>query len=294
MNLQHLRLFLQIVEKGSLAAAGRELGLSATTVSDRLASIEAHYGVTLLNRTTRAISLTEEGRTLFEGAREVLSAADELNSRVRLGAQTLSGLIRVSAPIDLGHIIVEPVVNQFLKDNPKVCIELLLTDSYVNIVNEGIDIAVRFGNLADSTLRVKSLGSTQRLVCASPEYIEQHGSPLSPSDLSQHNCLVMRFGAQLDNIWNLRDKDKSVAVHVTGNRIANDSKLVHNWCLQGYGIAFKAQHDVGEDIKAGKLISLLEDYSSPPTKINMLFPPSRTQPLRVRELAKQLSKAFEN
>ncbi len=293
MHLNHLSLFLHIVEKGSLTAAARELSLSPTTVSDRLSALESHYEVTLLNRTTRAISLTEEGRTLLEGARRVIAEMDELDNRVRFGAQTLSGSIRISAAIDLGRGIIEPIVNDFLRTNPKVSIELLLADNYVNIVDEGIDIAIRFGNPTDSSLRARKLGTSQRVVCASPSYIAQHGKPLKPSELAQHNCLVMRFGRQLDNVWHLQDEDKDLPIPVTGNRIANDGRLVHDWCLAGYGIALKSHLDVEADINSGALIQLLEPYSPPPKEIHMLFPPSRTQALRVRELAQKIITAFK-
>ncbi len=294
MNLTQLTLFQQIVEKGSLAAAGRELGLSPTTVSERLAALEAHYSVTLLNRTTRAISLTEEGRTLFEGARQVLSEAEELDYRVRLGANTLSGPIRVSAPLGLGRSIIEPVINEFLDDNPQTQVELLLSDGYVNIVNEGIDIAVRFGDLADSTLRARVLGDNHRVVCASPDYVRRFGTPSHPDDLLKHNCMLMRFGIHLDNVWNFVIEGKKTQVSVSGNRIANDGRLVHDWCLEGYGIALKSLWDVGPDLEAGKLIRLLESFAPPPSIVQLLFPPSRTQPRRVVELAKKLTEAFQN
>ncbi len=293
MNLNNLSLFLHIVEKGSLAAAGRELGLSPTTVTERLAALEAHYGVTLLNRTTRAISLTEEGRTLVDGARHLLSETEELDARIRLGAQTLSGPIRVSAPIDLGRSTVNPVIDAFLADNPEISIELLLADGYVNIVDEGIDIALRLGSLVDSTLRARSLGQNQRVVCASPKYIARYGEPDSPEDLRNHNCIRMRFGTELDNVWHLQIDGQDLQVSVSGNRIANDGRLVHDWCLAGHGIALKSLWDVGGDIESGALIQLLHNYSPPPTTIQMLFPPSRTQPRRVREFAKKLAQAFK-
>jgi DNA-binding transcriptional LysR family regulator len=293
MNLNNLSLFLQIVEKGSLAAAGRELGLSATTVTERLAALETHYDVTLLNRTTRAISLTEEGRTLVDGAKNLLSATEELDARIRLGAQTLSGHIRVSAPIDLGRSTVNPVADAFLAENPEISIELLLADGYVNIVDEGIDIALRLGSLVDSTLRARSLGQNQRVVCASPKYIARYGEPGSPEDLRNHNCIRQRFGTELNNVWHLQIDGQDLQVNVSGNRIANDGRLVHDWCLAGHGIALKSLWDVGGDIESGALIQLLHNYSPPPTTIQMLFPPSRAQARRVREFAKKLAQAFK-
>ena len=180
MHLDHLRVFLTIVEKGGMAAAGRELGLSATTVSERLAALEAHYGASLLQRTTRTLGLTDEGRTLVEGARLLLEEAGDLESRIRRGAEELSGRIRIGAPLDLGRSIVAPVVDAFLREHPAISVELLLSDGYLNVVEEGIDLAVRFGNLVDSTLRVRKLGEHDRLVCAAPSYVEKYGAPETP------------------------------------------------------------------------------------------------------------------
>jgi DNA-binding transcriptional LysR family regulator len=292
MNLDHLDLFLNIVEKGSLAAAGRELGLSAATVSERLAALEKHYGVTLLHRTTRALSLTEEGRSLVDGARQVLSAANELENRIRLGADTLSGLIRISAPFDLGRSTVKPVIDEFLAQHPQISVELMLSDRYVNIVDEGIDLALRLGSLADSTLRARALGKNQRIVCAAPAYLERHGAPQQPEQLRQHNCLVMRFGRDLDNLWPFVIDGRRLHVDVRGNRITNEGRLVHEWCLGGYGIALKSIWDIEADLEQGTLVRLLEDYAPPPTTLQLLFPPGRSQPRRVVEFARQLAAVF--
>jgi len=294
MLLNNIALFQKIVEKGSLSGAGRELGLSPTTVSERLAALEAHYGVVLLNRTTRAISLTEEGRTLVEGARQVLDEMEDLETRIRHGAQTLSGLIRVSAPSDLGRTIVAGEINRFLALHPSISVEMLLSDGYIDIVGQGFDIAVRFGAVTDSSLRVRSMGQWRRLVCAAPSYLEKHPAPRTPADLKDHNCLVMRFGVNLDNVWRLGPNALQQIVTVRGDRVANDSALVRQWALAGHGVMFRSELDVGPDIKAGRLVELLPEFAPPPTPIQMLFPPSRAQPRRVRALADQLAAAFQS
>lgn len=285
MKLDNLVLFLLIVEKGSLAAAGRELGLSPTTVSERLASVERFYGVTLLNRTTRSISVTEEGRILAEGAQHILNEHNDLNSRLRHGAQTLSGSIKVSAPVDLGHRVIRPIIDSFVIEHPAISVELQLSDGYMNIVEEGIDIAIRYGNLVDSTLRVRKLGLYNRVVCASPQYISKYGTPQTPDQLIDHNCLIMRFGINLDNIWQFRNNGKTQQVIVNGNRIANDGRLVRAWVMAGYGVALKSKLDIKPELESGLLFELLEKYSAPPIPIQMLFPPTRRQTHRVKELA---------
>ncbi|WP_291992003.1 LysR family transcriptional regulator [Candidatus Accumulibacter sp. ACC003] len=294
MLLNNIALFLLIVEKGGLGAAGREAGLSSTTVSERLAALEAHFGVTLLNRTTRALSLTEEGRTLVDGAKVVLGEIDDLETRVRLGAKALSGPIRISAPSDIGRSLVSAEIGRFLAEHPAISVELLLSDGYVDIVGEGFDIALRFGPVIDSSLRVRSLGRKRRVLCAAPSYLVKHGRPKKPVDLKRHNCLVMRFGGHLDNVWRFGPNSMQQIVTVRGDRVANDGALVRQWCLAGHGIILKSELDVGPDIRAGNLLELLADYAPPPTPLQLLFPPGRAQPRRVRALADQLASTLQS
>ena len=290
MFLDNLSLFLTIAEKGSLVAAARETGLSSTTVSERLSALEAHYGVVLFNRTTRSISLTEEGRLLIDGAKNVLSEVSDLDTLIRHGAETLSGPIRISAPVDLGRTIVSKVVAQFTSENPAVSMELSLSDGYVDLVGQGFDLAIRFGTIEDTSLRVRSLGSFQRLVCAAPSYLAEHGAPERPEDLSSLNCLVMRFGGTLDNIWEFRDGRKQLRIPVSGRRVVNDGWLIRSWALAGEGIVLKSELDVREDVRSGKLVSLLGDFLPPPNPLQMMFPPGRAQPRRVTAFADQLQK----
>jgi len=288
MLINNFSLFLQIVEKGSLVAAGREAGLSPTTVSERLSALETHFGVVLLNRTTRAISLTDEGRTLVDGAKLILDEVEDLENRIRVGAQTLSGPIRISAPSDVGQTVVSDEINRFLSKHPAIYFELQLSDGYVDIVGEGFDIALRFGPINDSSLRVRGLGQKRRVVCAAPSYVKKNGTPKIPVDLKDHNCLVMRFGAHLDNVWRFGPQSMQQIVTVRGDRIANDGALVRQWCLAGHGIVLKSELDVGQDLRAGNLVELLADHAQPPTPLQMLFPPGRAQPRRVSAFADQL------
>lgn len=284
MILDNLSLFLRIVEKGSLAAAGREAGLSPATVTERLAALERYYGAALLTRTTRAISLTDEGRQLVDGARRLLAEAEELEARVKLGAEKVSGVVRLSAPEDLGRRLVVPAIDAFLADFPEVTVDLNLTDGYVDIVGQGLDFAIRHGLLADSSLRVRSLGRNRRLVCAAPAYLEAHGTPTHPNDLAAHDCIVMRFGQNLDREWPFRIDGRTKRVMVRGRRIANDGGLVRQWCLQGHGIALKSIRDIDQDLKSGALVELLAPYAATETALQIVYPPSAVQPRRVRLL----------
>lgn len=293
MLLDNIALFVKIVENGSLAAAARQTGLSPTTVSERLSALETHYGVALLNRTTRSLSLTEEGRTLMLGARQLLDEAADLDGRIRLGAQNLSGLIRLSAPLDLGRTLVSEAIAAFQAEHPGISIDLHLSDGYADIVGLGIDLAVRFGEIGDSTLRVRALPAKPRLVCASPSYIARKGAPETPRDLQQHACILMRFGQSTDNVWKFISGDGKQSVRVDGSLIANDGALVRQWGLEGRGIMLKSEFDVLSDIRSGRLVRLLPEHKTPKQPLQMLFPPGRSQPHRVKVFAEYLATCFK-
>jgi DNA-binding transcriptional LysR family regulator len=290
--LDNLALFLRIVEKGGLAPAGRELGLSPASVSERLVALERYFGAALLHRTTRAISLTDEGRLLVEGARRLLARADELEALIRLGVDKISGPIRLSAPIDLGRLYVVPILDVFLTEHPEVAVDLNLTDGYVDLVGQGQDLAIRYGELADSTLRVKRLGRNRRIVCAAPAYLHSRGTPHHPDDLARHECILMRFGATIDREWGFLIDGKEQRVAVQGHRVANDGGLVRDWCRSGYGLARKSVWDVTADLRAGSLVEVLKDFSPGGTGLQIVYPATQDQPKRVRLLIDRIATAF--
>lgn len=282
--LDQLALFLTIIEKGSLSAAGRERGLSPATVSERLSALEAHYGVTLLTRSTRSLSLTDAGRLLADGARRLLAEAEELQSQLQDGQQKISGLVRLSAPVDLGQHCIVPLLDRFLAEHPDVSIDLDLTDGYVDLVGQGIDLAIRYGTLADSSLRARPLGDNRRVVCAAPDYLRRHGIPLHPDDLARHDCIVMRFGIHTERVWPFRLGAAAYPVSVRGRRVANNGEQVRRWALAGYGLCLKSLRDVQDDLDEGRLVEVLGDFSAGPVALQIVYPPTRVQPRRVRAL----------
>lgn len=293
MNIvDSLDLFIRIFERGGLAAAGRDLGISPAVVTERLSALEAHYGARLLNRTTRALSLTDEGRLLLDSARQLVSDANDIEARIKLGVNQLSGFIRLSAPIDLGRNIISDTVNTFIEAHPAVSVELHLSDGYVDLAGQGIDLAVRLGHLKDSSLNAVRLGANRRIVCAAPSYLQQHGTPKTPSDLSQHNCLLMRFGSGIDREWAFNEDGSIRMVMVSGNRVTNDGSLVRQWCLQGYGIALKSYWDVKDDIAQGRLLALLTDYAPADNSVQVVYQGGKNIPKRVRALIDALIVAF--
>ena len=282
--LDQLALFLTIIEKGSLSAAGRERGLSPATVSERLSALEAHYGVTLLTRSTRSLSLTDAGRLLADGARRLLAEAEELQSQLQDGQQKISGLVRLSAPVDLGQHCIVPLLDRFLAEHPDVSIDLDLTDGYVDLVGQGIDLAIRYGALADSSLHARTLGDNRRVVCAAPGYLRRHGTPLHPDDLARHDCIVMRFGIHTERVWPFRLGAAAYPVSVRGRRVANNGEQVRRWALAGHGLCLKSLRDVQDDLDEGRLVEVLGDFSAGPVALQIVYPPTRVQPRRVRAL----------
>jgi DNA-binding transcriptional LysR family regulator len=289
MLLENLALFLLIVEKGGLSAAGREVGLSPTSVSERLGALEKHYAATLLTRTTRSISLTDEGRMLVDGARRMLADAEDIESNIKLGTERISGLIRLSAPVDLGRNRIVPILDQFLEDNPNVSVDLNLTDGFLDLAGQGIDFAIRYGALSDSTLRVRKLSEGRRVVCASPAYLSVHGTPQHPSELAQQQCILMRFGVNIHREWQFRAYGRSFKVLVSGRRIANDGDQVRQWCLAGHGICIKSYIDVRDDLETGRLIEVLEAYSLQGVDLQIVYPSGHALPRRVKLLMDEIS-----
>lgn len=292
MFLDDLKLFLRIVEKGGMAAAGRDLGISRAKVSERVVALETYYGARLLTRTTRSITLTDEGRELIEGARRILAESEETHARIRHGMEALIGVIRISAPADLGRNRIGPMLESFLEIHPGVRIDVMFTDGRVDLVAGGFDLAVRLGSLPDSTMRARVLGKNRRIVCAAPSYLDAHGRPKHPNDLEDHNCIVMRFGEDIDNRWSFVIDGKETGVSVAGNWVVNDGGYAKLLARAGYGLVLKSVWDVGDDLKSGALVQVLKRSAMPETTLQIVYPDGAIQPRRVRALVDHLANTF--
>ncbi|MBP5856179.1 LysR family transcriptional regulator [Marivibrio halodurans] len=294
MLLAQLTVFLAILERGSMVAASRELSLSPATVSERLTALEAHYGVRLLHRTTRSISPTEEGRALVEGAQRLLAEAAEIDARLRLGREHVAGPVRLSAPSDIGRNRIAPLLDSFQDKHPEVRIDLHLSDGNVDLAAQGFDMAVRYGDLQDSSLMVRRLADNARLICAAPAYLERYGEPEHPEDLARHNCLVMRFGGTPDRIWPFVIDGTTRRIAVGGNRIANDGEAVRHWCIAGHGIARKSEWDIADDLRAGRLVPILRAFEAPAIGLQVVYPKGRVAVRRIAMLIDTLADAFSH
>ncbi|NTV12029.1 MAG: LysR family transcriptional regulator [Zoogloea sp.] len=272
--------FVGVASKGSLSAVARAEGVTPAMIGRRVDALEARLGVKLLLRSTRKVSLTFEGAAFYEDCQRILNDLSNAEASVSLGGVKASGHIKVSAPAGFGRRHVAPLVQRFLSVNPEVSCSLDMSDRIVDLLNEGIDCAVRIGDLADSSLVSVRLAENRRVVVASPAYLAAHGTPVLPAELMVHNCLALTQ----QRGWVFRDPaDGEVStLKVVGDFECNDGVVLHEWALAGMGLAWRSMWEVGEDIAAGRLVTVLDDFAAPPTGIHAVFPQRRQLPLRVR------------
>ena len=263
-NVKAMRLFLTVVQTGSLSGAGRQSGLSPASVSRQITALEDDLGVRLLNRTSRRLSLTEAGQVYLEHAERLLQDIDELRDAVSQMAVKPRGTLRIQSRISLGTQHVAPLIPTFLALYPDLKIDLWLTDNDLDLTEHGIDLAIRTGNLSDSTLIGRRLASSPRVICASPEYWAEHGKPATPEALMDHNCLTYRFEfGTAAALWQFRiDTGQSINIQVAGNFQTNNGEALRVATLSGLGVAMLPAWSVKDHLKAGSLERVLTDYET--------------------------------
>ena len=278
-----MQTFVRIADIGSLSAAARTTNPSLPAVSRSLALLEAELGVRLLQRTTRHLHLTDAGAQYLEHCRRILAQIDEANASVSNLGRALAGPISLTAPVLFGQLHVAAVVTEFLGVHPGVSANLILTDRYVPIVEEGIDLAVRIGHPVDSGLVARRLGSVRRVICASPVYLKQRGTPKEPKQLAAHNCL--QFSALLPTpYWEFQDAGRPRQVRVHGTFASNHGASVIEAARSGLGVIAALSYQVQDLVAAGALRVVLQRYEPAPIPVNALLPSGRLQPARVRAL----------
>ncbi|BAP42077.1 LysR family transcriptional regulator [Pseudomonas sp. 21LCFQ02] len=269
--VSELGFFTLLVKLGSLAATARELNLTPPAVSKRLAQMESRLGVRLLNRTTRSISLTAEGETYLVNAQRILGEIEEMERQVSSSRAAPKGLLRVNAPLGFGRTHVGPAVSSFAKRYPEVEVQLHLTDRPIHLPDDAIDVAVRFGELPDSRLIARKIASNRRLLCAAPEYLKACGTPETPRDLAQHTCIVLRQNESAFGSWRLSRGKHSESVKVRGNLSTNDGEVALNWALDGHGILMRAEWNLADHLRKGRLVEVLQEYETPPADIYAVY-----------------------
>lgn len=289
-----MTIFARVVERASLSAAGRELRLSPAVVSSRITKLEARLGVRLLNRTTRTVNPTEEGRLYYEHCLRILAEIAEIERKLAEKKQSPSGVLRVSAPTVMGQRWIAPLIPRFRDAFPEVEIRLQLTDRVADLVEEQIDVAIRRGYLRDSSLIARRIGPDFRVACASPAYLEKHGTPQTPTDLKSHDCLLLRFPGSRRYQWQFMEDGSPQNIAVAGPIDSNNSHALIDWALGGAGIVMKSVWDLSEEIEAGQLVPILLAHSPRDLAIHALAPPHRMQPPKSRAfinfIAERLSK----
>lgn len=279
-DLPALETFARIVSAGSLSAAARELDLSLSVVSKRLAHLESRLGVRLLHRTTRQQTLTDEGAQFHAQVLRILAEIEQAEVLMQDRRGTVSGLLRVTAPGELGRLRLAPLVAEFQRRHPQVTVQLMLTDSVVDLLAHEIDVAVRIGSLADSSMIARELAPNRRVLCAAPAYVAEHGEPAHPGELCRHRCIVM--GEQPRAEWRFNGNGGALEVEVTAALLTNDGGAARTLALAGAGIALKSIWDVGPDLEAGRLVRVLPAYAAPAAPLHAVYPGGRHLAMRVR------------
>jgi DNA-binding transcriptional LysR family regulator len=272
--------FVRSVETGSFSSAARSLGATPSAISKSVAKLEARLGAQLLHRSTRSISLTDEGASYYERVTHLVRELEDADDAVQ-GSTLPRGGLRVSAPIDLGRLVLAKLAGRFIDRFPDVRVELLLTDRNVDLVREGIDVAVRIGPLADSTLIARTLGHLEFVACAAPSYLRAHGTPINLDDLARHKCLrYLSGGRPID--WEFVDGGAHKTVSVSGSFDTDDGGALVAAALAGGGIAHVFRFQVEAHLAAGELTPVLGRYGSPSHDVYALHAYSRHVSLRIR------------
>jgi DNA-binding transcriptional LysR family regulator len=289
--LNGMRTYVAVVSSGSFTGAAERLGISKALTSKYVGQLEEHLGVRLLNRTTRQLNMTEAGEAYFQRCRQVLDDIDELESAISDQQSTPRGKLKVAAPMTFGELYLARAVASYLEDQPNVSVELALSDRYVNIVDEGFDLAVRIGELPDSSLIARRLAPCRVVTCAAPEYLTRAGIPSHPGDLESHCCIVDTNYRTTDN-WSFQDAGNRFTVKVNGRFRVNNAIAVREAMLAGQGIGFCPTYAVGDELRSGKLKLILENYEISESGIYAVYPHNRHLAAKVRTFVDFLVKKF--
>ncbi|AUT65295.1 LysR family transcriptional regulator [Paraburkholderia terrae] len=266
-----LNLFALVARHRNLAAAARELGVTPPAVSKRLAQLERRLGVRLMNRTTRRLSLTPEGELYLANGSRILDELQELEQLVTRSRAEPAGLLRVNASFGFGRARIAPAISDFVARFPSMKIQLHLTDRPMSLQEEGFDLGIRFGEVPDARVNARLLMKNRRIVCASPEYVKRHGTPLLPHDLTRHACIVLRENESAYGTWHFSRGKRVETVKVDGPLASNDGSAVLHWALEGRGVVVRSEWEIGEYLERGALVPLLVDWALPGADIHAIY-----------------------
>lgn len=291
--LQAMRTFTAVVEAGSFVGAIEATGFSKPAVSRQVAELEKHLDVRLLHRTTRRLSLTDEGRTYYQRCKEILQAVEEADAEIGNASVQVQGRLRIGAPQTFGALHLAPLWGQFAADNPLVALDIVLSDRVVDLVEEGYDLVVRIGKLPDSDLVGRPLARTRMVLCASPDYLARCGNPMCPKDLAQHDAIAYSYLASGDE-WHFTGPAGPVSVRMHSRLRANNGDTCRAAALAGHGVILQPDFLVYEDLNSGRLVELMPAYRGPELDIHALYPTRKQLPLKVRRLLEFLGNALRD
>jgi len=287
-EMQH---FVRIVEAGSITKAAEQLGLAKSGVSRRLAELETRLGVRLLNRTTRRSSLTEAGRSYYEGAVKLLSDVAELDAQVADSEASLQGSLKLAAPLSFGLGHLAPAIEEFIRSHPAVRIDIDFSDRQIDLVGQGVDLAIRIAELRDSSLKARRICPVRLMLCASPAYLERHGSPRTATDLAKHQVLHYDIGG--GPVLRLADgRDGEQPLHIKPALVANNGDFLRDMAIAGHGIILTPSFIAWQAVAMGELVPILQALWPPPLNAYAVYPQSRYLSRRARAFIDFLTERF--
>ncbi|WP_228893967.1 LysR family transcriptional regulator [Pseudoduganella aquatica] len=293
-NLGDIRLFVEAASLGGLSAAGRKLGLSPAAASARLLKLEAALNTRLFERTTRQLRLTAEGALYLEHCRHALGALDDAHAALQAGRSAVSGKLRIAATSDFGRHVLQGWLEEFNLLYPQITLALILGDAVANLLQDDLDLAIRFGVPQNSSMVARPLAFNRRVLCAAPAYLAAHGTPAHPADLHRFDCIALVTAPGMVNEWHFeRDGEvESFIVPAAGARETNDGAVAREWAIKGQGIAMKSVWDIGADLQAGRLQVLMPEWRTPDAPVHALYQQTRYMAPRVRALLDFLTERF--
>jgi len=291
-NVNDLQVLLHTVSGGSLTAAARALGITPAAASATLKRLESQLGTRLFERSTRAMRLTPPGQILLEYAQRAFELLAEGESQLDAERGALVGTVRVSAPSDLARTVLMPLLDEFLRLHPGVKLALNVGDRVLDVLRDEVDLAIRYGELSDSRLVARVLSVERPVLSASPDYLRRHGTPRTPTDLVDHNCLSFARGGRTFSAWRFGLDGQWTTVRVSGDRILDDASLAREWAVAGAGIVFMTEIEQRSDLQSGRLVRLLPEWETDPYPLHALLPSGRFVPARVRALVEFIAGRF--
>lgn len=282
--LDNIRVFVRVVELGTLSSAGRDQRVTPAVASNRIKELERHLGVRLFNRTTRKLSPTEHGRVFYQGAVKIIEAVNEAESAIADLSHNPKGSLRITAPLGIGRRLIASGIPEFHDKYPDIEVRLRLSDHNIDILSEGVDVAFKLGVLEDSNLRMRGILNCQRVICAAPSYLAKRGTPETPDGLidDKHDCLLLRYPGSKEYYWTLQTPEGNRKLEIAGPYDSDDGDVLTQWALEGRGIINKPLFEVKAHLNDGTLVEILKDTPPASVQLAAIYPHKRFQDPKVR------------